>query len=282
MDRSLRTKKLIGYLNDKVLRLFMLVLIILSVFPFIYMFLISIMDTNSMKISWDRLIHATYTLDNYKQLFSGNGRFAMYILNSSIVTVYACLVTCVVSSMAAYVFAKKQFVGNKVIYNLYVMTMMVPSQAILIPQFLIVKRLGLLNTYTGISLPMYYAYGVVMLRSFAKNLPTDLFEAAEIDGCNEIRKFLNIVLPLMKPALISLAIYSFFNVWGNLLWPLVVASGDKMTITQAIATMQSGISVTHYGYMMAASTVAFLPPFILYLILQKQFVEGIAVSGIKG
>lgn len=121
-----------------------------------------------------------------------------------------------------------------------------------------------------------------MLHSFMKNLPTVLFEAVDIDGCTEVRKFINIVIPLMKPALISLSIFTIIYVWGNLLWPLVVASGDKMTITQAIATMQSGISVTHYGSVMAASTIAFLPPFILYLILQKQFVEGIAVSGLKG
>ena len=254
----------------------------LSVFPFIYMFIISIMDTTSMKLSWDRLINATYTFENYKQLFFGDGRFLMYIVNSSVVTIYACVVTCVVSSMAAYVFAKKRFVGDSKIYSLYLMSMIIPSQVILIPQFLVVKELGLLNTYTGITLPQYYAYGVIMLRAFMKNIPTDLFEAAEIDGCNEVKKFLNIVIPLMKPALISLTVYTFFNVWGNLLWPLVAASGDKMTITQAIASMQSGIAVTHYGSMMAASTIAFLPPFILYLILQKQFGDGIAGSGIIG
>lgn len=282
MDKALRRAKLIEYLNDKMLRIFLLIMVILSVFPFIYMFIISIMDTTSMKLTWDRIANATYTLKNYEQLFFGNGRFGMYILNSTIVTLYACAVTCVVSSMAAYVFAKKRFTGSRLIYNLYVMTMMIPGQVILVAQFLVVKELGLLNTYTGMTLPQYYAYGVIMLRSFMKNLPTELFEASEIDGCNEVKKFLNIVIPLMKPALISLAIYTFFNVWGNLLWPLVAASGDKMTITQAIASMQSGIAVTHYGSMMAASTIAFLPPFILYLILQKQFVEGIAVSGIKG
>lgn len=282
MRRSLTKAHWIAFLNDKALRLFMLILVLFSVFPFVYMFTISLMDTASMKLSWERLVNATYTLDNYKLLFWGDGRFGKYILNSSIVTIYACVVTCVVSSMAAYVFAKKRFTGNRTLYNLYVMTMMIPGQVILISQFLVVKKLGLLNTYTGIAIPQYYAYGVIMLRSFMKNLPSELFEAADIDGCSESRKFISIVIPLMKPALISLTIYTFFNVWGNLLWPLVVASGDKMTITQAIATMQSGMSVTHYGSMMAASTIAFLPPFILYLILQKQFVEGIAVSGLKG
>ena len=270
------------FLKDKMLRIFMLVLVILSVFPFIYMFIISIMDTMSMRLTWDVLKNTTYTLENYKKLFFNGGHFGRYILNSTIITLYIVVVAVVVSSMAAYVFAKKRFVGSAFVYRLYVATMMIPSQAILIPLFIIIKDLGLLNTYTGIALPLYYAYGVVMLRSFVKNIPTELFEAADLDGCGEFRKFMAVVIPLMKPALISLAIYFFFNVWGNLIWPMLVASNDKMTITQAVASMQSGIALTHYGSMMAATTVAFLPPFILYLLMQKQFVEGIAVSGLKG
>ena len=279
---SNRAIKIQRFLNDKIMRLFLLVLVVLAVFPFIYMFIISLMETSSMKLSFDRLLSADWTLDNYKQLFLGDGRFGMYILNSTIITVYGCVVTCVVSSMAAYAFAKKRFMGRDKMYYVYLMTMMIPGQAILIPQFLIVRELGWLNTYTGIAVPMYYAYGVIMLRAFIKSIPDELLESADIDGCNEARKFLNIVVPLIKPAIVSLVIFTFFNVWGSLIWPMIVASGDMMTITQAIASMKSGMSVTRYGYMMAATTVAFLPPFILYLILQKQFVEGIALTGIKG
>ena len=282
MDRQLRSLKFKQLLTDKVFRLFLLLLVAFAIFPFLYMILISLMETHSMRLSIDRILHAKWTLENYEALFIGSGNYGRYILNSTVITVYACAVTCVASSMAAYVFAKKRFAGKDVIFNAYLMTMMIPFQAILIPVFLIVRKMGLLNTYTGIALPMYYAYGVIMLRSFVKNIPDDLLEAADIDGCNETGKFIKIVLPLMKPAIVSLAIYTFFNVWGNFLWPLIVASGDKMTVTQAVASLKSGLTATNYGYMMAGSTIAFLPPFILYLILQKQFVEGIAVSGIKG
>lgn len=260
----------------------MLVLVACSVFPFIYMFLISIMETHSMHLSIERIMNARWTLENYKSLFVGTGNYGKYILNSTIITIYACTVTCTASALAAYVFAKKRFTGRDQIYNVYLMSMMIPGQAIMIPVFVIVKELGLLNTFTGIVLPMYYAYGVIMLRSFIKNIPDELLEAATVDGCNEAQKFLRILLPLLKPALVSLAIYTFFNVWGALLWPMIVASGDKMTVTQAVASLKNGMTVTNYGYMMAGSTIAFLPPFILYLILQKQFVEGIAVSGLKG
>lgn len=282
MDKQLRIQKFKELLTDRIIRIFLLLLVLIAVFPFIYMILISLMETHSMRLTIDRIIHAKWTLDNYAALFMGNGKYLLYIVNSTIITIYACVVTCVASSMAAYVFAKKRFAGRDVIYNAYLMTMMIPFQAIMIPVFLIVKKLGMLNTFSGITLPMFYAYGVIMLRSFVLGIPDDLLEAAEIDGCNEAGKFIRVVLPLMKPAIISLAIYTFFNVWGQFLWPLIVASGDKMTITQAVASLKGGLSVTNYGYMMAGSTIAFLPPFILYLILQKQFVEGIALSGIKG
>lgn len=282
MDRQLRSYKFKELLTDKLLRLFLLLLVVIAVFPFIYMLLISLMETHSMRLSIERILNAKWTLDNYSALFTGNGNYLRYILNSTIITLYACIVTCVASSMAAYVFAKKRFAGRDIIYNAYLMTMMIPFQAIMIPTFQIVKKMNLLNTYSGIALPMFYAYGVIMLQSFIKGIPDELLEAAEIDGCNEAVKFIKVVLPLMKPAIISLAIYTFFNVWGNFLWPLIVASSDKMTITQAVASLKSGLGATNYGYMMAGSTIAFLPPFILYLVLQKQFVEGIAVSGIKG
>ena len=280
MNRRAHTLKEV--LQDKLLRLFMLLLVVMAVFPFVYMFILSLTEAQSMRLTFDIMRKATWTLDNYKRLFTGNGKMHIYILNSTIITVYACLVTCTVSSMAAYVFCKKRFAGRDKLYNLYLLTMMVPGHVTMIPTFIMVREMGLLGSYTGIVLPMYYAYGVVMMRSFVKGIPDELLEASEIDGCNEIQKFIRIVLPLLKPAIISLAIYTFFNVWGNLLWPMIVAGSDKMTVTQAVASYKNENYSVNYGQNMAAMASAFLPPFVLYLILQKQFVEGIAVSGIKG
>ena len=269
-------------LSDGITRLFLIIIVVLSVFPFLYMFLLSLMSTTSMKLTLGKILSADLSFQNYIWLFSGSSAFHRYLLNSAIVTIYACVVTCFVSAMASYAFAKKQFFGRNKIYTVYLMTMMIPSQALLIPTFLIVKSLGFLNTYTAMALPTVNAFGVIMMRSFMKNLPDDLLEAADIDGCSEIRKFVQIVLPLVKPAMISLAIFTFISVWGSLLWPLVVSSGDMATVTQAIANMKNALETTDYGFMMAATTIAFLPPFVLYLFLQKQFVEGIALSGIKG
>lgn len=253
----------------------------ISIFPFLYMALLSFMETSTMKLSWDRILNATYTLDNYKMAFK-QGTFITYIKNSTIVTIYAVIVNCLVSAMAAYAFAKKRFAGSRVMYTVYLATMMVPGQVTLIPTFLLLKEMGLLNTYTAIALPTCGAFGVLLIYSFMQGIPDELLEAADLDGCGEVYKFTRIVLPLLKSVIISLAIFTFINVWGNLVLPLVVTTdGDMTTITLAIANMKTSHTATKYGYIMAGNVIAFLPPFILYLFLQKQFVEGIALSGTK-
>ncbi len=267
---------------DVLIRIVLLLMVVAAIFPFVYMFLISIMEgATNMSLTITRVRTATWTLDNYIGIFKRGGIYR-YTMNSAVVTIYACIVTCLVSSMAAYSFTKIRFRGSGKIYYLYVMTMMIPTQAMLIPTFLIVKNAGLLNTYTAIALPTVNAFGVILVSSFMRSIPDDLLEAADIDGCGEIRKFLTIILPLVKPVMVSLTIFTFISVWGSLLWPLVVASGEMTTLTQYIANMKNQNNLINYGAMMAASTIAFLPPFILYLFLQKQFVEGIALSGIKG
>lgn len=268
-------------LGDGMMRLFLILLAAAAVFPFLYMATISLMEGSiSMKITWDRLANATWSLKNYQSVMTGG--FLRFILNSAIVSVYACFLVCLVSAMAAYAFSKKKFLGRDKLYYVYVMTMMIPGEALLIPTFLIVKKLGLIGSYSSLALPIYSAFGVILVRSFLQKLPNDLLEAADIDGCGEIRKFTTIVFPLIKPVMISLAIFTFISTWGRLLWPLVVATSDLTTVTQAVANMKNTLNIPNYGTMMAATTLAFLPPFILYLVLQKQFVEGIALSGIKG
>lgn len=254
----------------------------LSIFPFLYMAALSLMETSTMKLSWDRLINATYTLDNYRMAFK-QGTFLTYIKNSTIITLYAVVVNCLVSAMAAYAFAKKRFTGSRTMYTVYLATMMVPGQVTLIPTFLLLKEMGMLNTYSAIALPTCGAFGVLLIYSFMKQgVPDELLEAADLDGCSELRKFTHIVMPLLKSVIISLAIFTFINVWGNLVLPLVVTTdGDMTTITLAVANMKTSHTATKYGYIMAGNVIAFLPPFILYLFLQKHFVEGIALSGTK-
>lgn len=164
----------------------------------------------------------------------------------------------------------------------YLATMMIPGQVTLIPTFLILKKLALLNTYSALGLTSCGAFGVFLIRQFMEKLPNDLLEAADIDGCGELRKLFQVVLPLVKPVLISLAIFTFISVWGSLVLPLITnTDADMTTLTVALANIKTNRTQTNYGFMMAASTVSFLPPFLLYLLMQKQFVEGIALSGMK-
>lgn len=265
-----------------VLIIILLFCVLISIYPFIYMLFLSFMETTSMKLSVERILSAHYTLDNYRSIFREND-FLLYLKNSAIVTVYAVVVTCLISAMAAYAFAKKRFPGRKWMFVVYLATMMIPGQVTLIPCFLILKTLGMLNTYSAMVLPACGAFGTLLVHQFLQTLPDDLLEAADIDGCSEIHKFICVVLPLIKPVLVSLAIFTFISVWGSLLLPLIVSTKAEMTtLTVAIASMKTAMTQTNYGFMMAASVISFLPPFILYCFLQKQFVEGIALSGTKG
>lgn len=266
----------------KTIYLIILILAMLvSVFPLIYMVVLSFMNTTSMRLTLERVFTASYTLKNYVKLFK-QVDFLAFFRNSAITTVYAVVVNCVFCSMAAYGFAKKRFPGKNGIFMGFLATMMIPGQVTLIPTFLILKKLGMLNTYSAVALTSCGAFGVLLIHQFMEKLPNDLLEAADIDGCSEFGKFTKIVVPLIKPCIISLAIFTFISVWGSLVLPLIVNTKEEMTtLMVAIANMKSDKNLTDYGFQMAAATLSFAPPFILYLFLQKQFVEGIAISGMK-
>jgi len=251
---------------------------LLAIVPFVLMSLTSLTNKSTIDFFFDP---ATFQFSNYIRIFM-NLNIGRNMFNSFVVTVCACLLNNIISSMAAYGFAKKRFPGRETFFILYLITMMIPGQVTLIPVFTMVRNLGLMNTYPALFLPVINAFGVFLIRQFMFGVPDELLESAKIDGASEPKIFINIVMPLIQAVLISLTIFTFITVWNDFLWPLVIASKPEMhTITLAISVLR-GNYLSNYGLVMAGSTLAFLPPFILYLILQKQFVEGIALSGIKG
>lgn len=281
---AIRRKKFFSRLLWLLAVLFLLLLVVVAVFPFVYMAIVSLMENvMSMKLSASTLKKAVWSLNNYKKVLL-TSNFARYLLNSVIVSGMSCLLSCLFSTMTAYAFSKKQFAGRDRLRGIFLATMMVPGECMIIPMYLIARKLGLVNTLAAMIIPLISsAFGTTMMYSFMKNVPDELLEAADIDGCGELRKFFSIVFPLVKSAVVSLAIFIFISSWGSLLWPLLTTTKMELsTVTMAIARMSGGEKATNFGYVMAGNTLGFLPPFILYCFLQKQFVEGIALSGTKG
>lgn len=268
--------------DGKVIYYILLCLLILNaiaaIFPFCYMALMSLTQKDMLDLDFSNV---TFSLVNYVKVIN-SFNLLVNLRNSIIVTVSSCLLNAIFCSMAAYAFAKKQFPLRDKIFALYLATLMIPGQVTMIPVFVIMKNLGLMNSYPALILPIINAFGVFLIKQFMVGVPDDLLDAARIDGCGENRIFVSIVIPLVKPVLVSLTIFTFITSWNDFLWPLIIASKPAMkTLTLAIAALKGSYS-TNYGLVMAGATFSFLPPFILYIFLQKQFVEGIALSGTKG
>ena len=263
---------------DIILGILLLLMAVISFYPFAYMFLMSLTQSKDLLLTVDL---SKMNFINYVRVFK-NFDFLKYLKNSIIVSGTACLLNCIISSMAAYGFAKKKFPGKESIFFIYLATLMIPGQVTLIPVFTIMKKLNMLNTYPILFLPIINAFGVFLIRQFMDAVPDELLEAAKIDGCKEVSIFVSIVLPLIRTVLVSLTVFTFITSWNDFIWPLVVTTDANMkTLTLALSVLK-GNYLTNYGLVMAGSTLTFLPPFILYIFLQKQFVEGIALSGVKG
>lgn len=251
--------------------------VVLAITPFVYMFIMSLTQSKTLNFHLDL---SEMSLVNYSRVIKGFD-FLVYFKNSVIVTVCACVFNCIVSAMAAYGFAKKKFPGRDTLFSLYLATLMIPGQVVLIPLFIIMRNLGLMNSYLALFLPIVNAFGVFLIKQFMVSVPDELLESASIDGSGEIRTFMTIVVPLIKPVIVSLTVFTFINIWNDFVWPLVIVTDSSMqTLTLALQVLQGNYR-TNYGLVMAGATLTFLPPFLLYVAMQKQFVEGIALSGLK-
>lgn len=249
------------------------------VVPLIYMILVSFADTSTMYIKWDDI--KLFDFSNYAYLFQ-NRDFARPIINSLIVVVISVIAVDLVSCTMAYGFEKKPIPGKKGLFNIVLSTMMIPTQVVFISLYVMMRRWHLLNTYIALVIPLVGAFGIFMMRQFIRSVPNDFIEAAQIDGCSELRIYTRVVLPMVRPARITLAIFTFNSAWNPLLWPLIATTKEQMnTLTVATSSLTSYFS-TNYGPEMAAATLSFLVPFVLYCFMQKQFVEGIALGGVKG
>jgi multiple sugar transport system permease protein len=225
----------------------------------------------------------TFTLDNYRTLF-GKGIFPRSFLNSTVIAVVVTTANIVFCSMVGYALAKLNFRGKKLVFGLVMGTLMIPGMVTLVPLFVLVANLGLVDTYPGLMLPFLVTpFGVFLMRQFIIGLPDDLLDAGRIDGASELRIFRQIILPLCGPGVATLGILTFLGSWNNFLWPLVVAqTQEHYTLPVALALFSKNQQVTpNYGLLLAGATVVVIPVLIVFLIFQRRFIEGIATTGIK-
>ncbi len=250
--------------------------------PFVWMILGSFKGESELRQVPPTWWPETPTLDNYRQLFAKES-FLRYFLNSTVVAIIVTVGNLIFCSMVGYALAKLTFRGKKLVFGLVMGTLLLPGMVTFVPLFVLVANMGLVDSYPGLILPFLVTpFGVFLMRQFIVGLPDDLLDAGRVDGASELRIFRQIILPLCGPGLATLGILTFLGSWNNFLWPLVVAqTQDHYTLPVALALFSTGQNVTNYGLLLAGATVVVAPIVIVFLILQRRFIEGIATTGIK-
>ena len=254
----------------------------ITIFPFFWMVLTSFKTTGEAMQIPPTLFPKKFITVAYSQIVSSLP-FARIYLNTILSTVITVLAQLVFCAMAGYAFARIKFPFKNTIFILLLSVLMVPGQIFLIPQYLIIQKMGLLDTIPALFIPnLFSAFGTFLMRQFFLSLPEELEEAAIIDGCSRYQIFWRIMLPLVKPGLVTLSIFTFKFAWNDFMWPLIVNTSPKnMILGPALSTLQ-GQYTSQYPMQMAGAVLAVIPVIAVFFIFQKQFIEGVAQSGIKG
>jgi multiple sugar transport system permease protein len=261
----------------------LLVGMVLVAGPFLWMVLGSLKTQGELLQVPPTWLPEAPTLDNYVRLFD-RLNFPRFFFNSTVVATTITVANLIFCSMIGYALAKLDFAGRNKLFLLVMATLMVPQGVILVPLFILMTNLGLVNTHAGLILPFAAgAFGVFLMRQFMVGIPDELLEAARVDGASEWYLFWRIVMPLSGPALATLGILTFMSSWNMFTWPLVAATSEDMyTLPVALATFSRGQFSSDYGLLMAGSLVIVAPILLVFLVLQRHFVQGIATTGLKG
>ena len=257
--------------------------ILLMVGPFLWMLLGSLKTQTEFLASPPTFLPNAPTTDNYDRLFTQLD-FPRFFFNSSLVAIIVTVGNVLFCPMLGYALAKLQWRGKRLVMGLVLATLMVPAGITLIPNFVLMANLGLVNTYPGLILPFLVGpFGVFLTRQFMYGIPDELLEAARIDGANEWRIFWQVVIPLTIPVLATLGILTFLGSWNNFIYPLVMAQEPEMyTLPVALATFATGDHQSDHGMLMAGSVVLVVPVLIIFILFQRWITEGIATTGLKG
>ncbi len=262
--------------------LLLMPLSLLFVIPLVQMVLTSFMSDGDINRFPPKLIPTALHISGYKGLFT-DSHILRWLVNTIIVAAIAVTAQMVLCSMAGYGFARLKFAGRNVGFFLMVATVMIPTQLLMIPTYLMFTRLGIVNTLAAAFVPwLATAFGIFLMRQFFLSLPAELEEAAAIDGANAWQIFFRIVLPLARPALATLALFTLLDSWNDLVWPLIAISDERWYTLQVGLTMFQGTRHTQWSLLMAGNMVATMPLIIAFIVAQKRFVATMTFSGLKG
>lgn len=283
-------------------------LVILAVLAFLFIFPVYWIITGSFKTATEinsaspTFFPQVFTLDNYRKLFAEQmplfqinlagytitgpaiATSLKWLLNTIIMAVASMILTCLTAAMAGYVLAKKQFYGRALVFSLMVCAMALPKQVILIPLVQQMAAMGIHDTLLAVILPIVgWPFGVFLMKQFSENVPTEMLEAARIDGAGQWRTFAQIVFPLIKPGVGALAIFTFITSWNDYFMQLIMLiSRANQTISVGIALMQSGPDANDFGLIMAGAAVAAVPILAVFIMFQRYFTQGITMGAVKG
>lgn len=252
-----------------------------TLFPLVWMLSASLMPAGEAQSLPPPLVPSRITLANYAELFE-RLNVGRYFANSLLIAGAVTLLSLAINSLAGYALAKLRFAGRDRLFRLLIAGLVLPAQVAMIPLFLLLKQIGLINTYWAVILPASASiFGIFLIRQYALSIPDSLLDAARIDGASEWRIYRSVVLPLLRPILATLGVFTFMTTWNDFMWPLVaLIDGDLRTLPVALAVL-SGEHVQQTELMMAGSVVTLLPVLLLFLAVQRYYVTGIVAGSVK-
>lgn len=258
------------------------VVLLIFLTPFVWMLATALKPAAEVFATPPKLFGSEFRFQNFSEAWN-YVPFGRYMLNGLFVSVMGTLVVCVTSIFAAYAFARLSFKGRDVVFLLYLVTLMVPQEVMIVPMFILMQQFDWVNSYQALILPWAFsAFGTFLLRQFFLNIPRELEEAALVDGANRLRILWQVIVPIARPAVAVLAVFTFINYWNSFLWPLIITnSADKFTVPVGLNGFL-GQQGNQWHLLMAAATISMLPTVIVVLLLQRHLVRGIAMSGLGG
>ncbi|MDQ3478033.1 MAG: carbohydrate ABC transporter permease [Pseudomonadota bacterium] len=269
--------------RSRLLRATLLVLLAaFALFPLLWMVSVSLMAPGEARQFPPPLLPDSPGFSAYRALFETTG-IARYFLNSMFIASLGTLLSLMFNATAGYAFAKLRFKGRDRIFQLLLAALVIPAQVTMLPLFLMLKEIGLINTFAGVLIPVATSiFGIFLVRQYALSIPDELLEAARIDGASEGRIFLQIVVPVLTPILVTLALFTFLGTWSDFMWPLIILTDqEKYTLPVAIAAL-SREHVQDNEMMMAGAVLTVLPVLLLFLVLQRYYMQGLLAGSVKG